>query len=242
MQKDLRMGMSQVNIDGCGIDLVFPSFFWVGMRPPEKSKASPTTYAERKALPVIWRGSTSGTFGNPFNGEVFAAHRIRLATLMARSKLVDAKIFQIVTFDNANGEEIMRNYLEKHGALGTYVQGNEAFEYQMVLDVDGNTWSSRLPKLFWSDTLVLRASSFANFMDGHYIKAYVHYLPVRLDFSDLEDKIRWAMANPDRVDEIRANVRRDFPQSEKALYDFMTCYGQQLLLEYSCLVFDKCDA
>ena len=125
--------------------------------------------------------------------------------------------------------------------MGPSLEDTGALDHQMVLDVDGNSWSSRLPKLLWSDTLVLRASTFANFMDGYILKAYKHYIPVLLDFSDLEDKVRWALANPDEVRTIRANVRRDFPPTQEALYEYMVCYGQQLLLEYACLVYDHCE-
>lgn len=237
MQREYRLGMSQSKVDGCQLDLLFPSHYWMNMEHPHEKEAW-RSFSERKRVPAVWRGSTTGFTGENVDGWV-VSHRVRLAILAAESEIVDAKVYQVL--QSGDSGDYLRTYLLQHDAMGPSLEDTGALDHQMVLDVDGNSWSSRLPKLLWSDALVLRASTFANFMDGYMLKAYEHYIPVRLDFSDLEDKIRWALANPDEVRRIRANVRRDFPPTQEALYEYMVCYGQQLLLEYACLVYDHCE-
>jgi hypothetical protein len=51
------LALSQTKIDGCHVDILFPTPYWVsGIRYP----SSRLRLTPRKALPVVWRGSTTG--------------------------------------------------------------------------------------------------------------------------------------------------------------------------------------
>ena len=85
--------------------------------------------------------------------------------------------------DHTLRQEITK-YLKERGVYGDPLSRDYASMYRIVLDVDGNAWSSRLPTLLASGALVLRAAVQSSFLDG-YLQPYKHYIPVRMDYSDL---------------------------------------------------------
>ena len=51
------LGLSQAKIDGCMVDITFPTPYWVnGTSYPSRA----STRQSRKTLPVVWRGRTTG--------------------------------------------------------------------------------------------------------------------------------------------------------------------------------------
>ena len=106
-------------------------------------------------------------------------HRVRLVTIAAQYSDIDAKISDV-------SEDVppLVDYLTALGVYGDPLPHDFAAQYRMVLDVDGNGWSSRILTLFASGALVLRSAVYSSFLDG-YLQPYVHYVPVRMDYSDL---------------------------------------------------------
>ena len=78
----------------------------------------------------------------------------------------------------------VKDYLTALGVYGDPLPHDYAVQYRMVLDVDCNGWSSRILTLFASGALVLRSAVYSSFLDG-YLQPYVHYVPVRMDYSYL---------------------------------------------------------
>ena len=68
----------------------------------------------------------------------------------------------------------------------------EAWAHKYVMVIDGNTFSSRLMATLTSRSLVFRASLFSEWFDERLVPG-VHYIPVRLDYSDLEAKVTAAL-------------------------------------------------
>ena len=81
-----------------------------------------------------------------------------------------------------------------------------------------------------SGGLVFKSSVLTEFW-SHWLKPYVHYIPVEIDLSDLEQKVRWAIENDEKAREIMENGRR-------FVYEYLRdeqqeCYLELLLLEIS---------
>lgn len=74
-------------------------------------------------------------------------------------------------------------------------------KFKLLIDIDGNTYSERFPVLLKSGSVVLKIFSF---LDIGVIpaKAWVHYIPVRIDLTDLEEKIQWAKENDEELQRI----------------------------------------
>ncbi|KAL5501707.1 hypothetical protein ACEPAH_8967 [Sanghuangporus vaninii] len=63
-----------------------------------------------------------------------------------------------------------------------------AGRYKYVLDVDGNGWSNRFRRLMSSNALVFKSTLFPEWWTDR-AQAWVHYIPVQLDYSDLYDSL-----------------------------------------------------
>jgi len=233
---------SQNKVDGCMVDILFPTPYWLGI---SGVAGSDRAWEERRPSPTVWRGTTTGTdlaSGVEEGYDWKKGHRIRLTTQFAGSEVVDAKIVGVLQCGEGRPEsncDEVEEYLRGRGAMGERLPGDYVTSFRHLLDVDGNGWSSRLPKLLWARSLVLRAGVFSSFIDG-LLQPWEHYVPVRLDFADLEDRVLWAMEHEAEVRRIVANVQRDFPSATE-MYDWMLCYAHFLLLEYGCLFFDLCE-
>lgn len=60
-----------------------------------------------------------------------------------------------------------------------------ADRFKVSLDVDGNAWSARFPRLLASKSLVLKSTAFTEWNAGTF-PAHYGYIPVQNDYADLE--------------------------------------------------------
>ncbi|GJN90731.1 hypothetical protein Rhopal_003745-T1 [Rhodotorula paludigena] len=63
---------------------------------------------------------------------------------------------------------------------------NEANEYKFLLDLDGNAWSGRFHRLLSSNSAVLKSTIFPEWY-ADWIEPWVHYIPLKVDYTDLFD-------------------------------------------------------
>lgn len=119
----------------------------------------------------------------------------------------------------------MREFFGKEQRLDI----NEFRKYKIVVDLDGNTYSGRLLYLLGQEVAVYRASAI-NDLASLLIKPWVHYVPLRLDMSDLQVKIRWGKNNDQQLRKI---AKRGYERYKQLFtYDKLKCYAIHLLLEY----------
>jgi len=67
-----------------------------------------------------------------------------------------------------------------------------------------------------------------------WIRPSVHYLQVKLDYSDLETQLQWALQHDEEARLIGENAQR-FARTRLRNVD-LSCYFYRLLLEYSAIV------
>lgn len=79
---------------------------------------------------------------------------------------------------------------------------------KFAIDIDGftNTWSNMLVRMHLG-CCVLKVASQQGYRQWYYdrIKAWEHYVPVKADMSDLEDKLDWVRSNDKKAHEIALN-------------------------------------
>ncbi|GAA5940397.1 hypothetical protein JCM3775_005079 [Rhodotorula graminis] len=63
---------------------------------------------------------------------------------------------------------------------------NEANDYKYLLDLDGNAWSGRFHRLLSSNSAVIKSTIFPEWYAG-WIQPWVHYIPLKVDYTDLFD-------------------------------------------------------
>jgi len=104
---------------------------------------------------------------------------------------------------------------------------------KFALDVDGNTFSQRLSTLLQCGVLVFKAGIFSVWHDD-ILRPWEHYIPVDLDFQDLEKKVEWAQNNLHKATSIAKEGA--IGSSTQARRADMECYMSRLLLEYARLL------
>ena len=122
--------------------------------------------------------------------------------------------------------ELMEGQLLPHDPEG------EAFKHKYILVIDGNAAATRLPPFLCSSSLVFLVQGMAEWYYDR-IKPWVHYIPVALDLSDLEERVQWALDNDG---EAQAIVRRaNRVMSREVRQEDLDCYWFRFLLEYGSL-------
>ncbi|KAJ3224314.1 hypothetical protein HDU81_008635 [Chytriomyces hyalinus] len=199
---------------------------------------------------VFWRGSTTGgryivgapwrmyhrtrlvqwgvQFGRRYVNSTFDASREEVP----RGVKVAVDVgFHVFTQQDAVTEgELMKEY----GVKG-YVSLERSLRFKYLVVVDGYAWPSRLQQYLASNSVVLYNGIFLDFFSAR-LKPWVHYVPFRLDYSDLEERLVWLMENDEVARKISENARRLMAGVNRM--QVLECYTGLLFLEYSHL-YDK---
>jgi hypothetical protein len=100
-----------------------------------------------------------------------------------------------------------------HGTDGTmktaekkYISLPEHCDYKYLIDIQGNGYSGRTKLLMHSGRPLFYQDREWHEYWFFETKPFVHYIPVKEDFSDLNEKLDWASENPQACDTIAANA------------------------------------
>ncbi|GAA6040182.1 hypothetical protein JCM8097_004167 [Rhodosporidiobolus ruineniae] len=88
--------------------------------------------------------------------------------------------------------EIMKAEIDFRDTMGL----NDAYKYKYVMDVDGNGWSGRFHRLMSMKACVLKSTLFPEWY-GDRIQPWLHYVPVKVDYSDLYDIMTFFRGTPE---------------------------------------------
>ncbi|BGP40133.1 hypothetical protein JCM10450v2_004112 [Rhodotorula kratochvilovae] len=88
--------------------------------------------------------------------------------------------------------KVMSDLIEFKPTMGL----NDAYQYKYVMDVDGNGWSGRFHRLMSMKACVLKSTLFPEWY-GDRIQPWLHYVPVKVDYSDLYDILTFFRGTPD---------------------------------------------
>jgi hypothetical protein len=155
----------------------------------------------RDRIPVaFWRGSTTGP--SPICYETFRMlPRFRLCALSLANHgarhFLDARFSNVVqnNIDEDGGR--LRELAQSLGMLALRVPQAEFARYRYQIDIDGNTNSwGLLAKLALGSCILKVESSCRQWYYGD-LRPWEHYIPIRADLSDLEDKVLWCRDHDD---------------------------------------------
>ncbi|XP_064103560.1 protein O-glucosyltransferase 2-like isoform X2 [Macrobrachium nipponense] len=124
-----------------------------------------------------------------------------------------------------------KNEEQKYGPKEKHVSFFKFFDYKYQLNIDGTVAAYRFPYLLGGTSVVLKQESPYYEFFYHDLEPYVHYIPFKRDLSDLVDKIKWAIENDDKAQEIGRNGRKYMQENlmPKDIY----CYHAALFEEWS---------
>ncbi|KAI8835825.1 glycosyl transferase family 90-domain-containing protein [Chytriomyces cf. hyalinus JEL632] len=142
--------------------------------------------------------------------------------------LVDIGIY---TVTNVPDEKSMSAFARLF-PLRPYVSYKEQLRFRYHLVTDGNTWPGRLMGYLATNSVILYAGIFGDYW-MQALMPWVHYIPVRIDLEDLEDRIQWLEANDDEARQISENARELVRGLNRVRA--MQCYVGLAMLTYSSL-------
>lgn len=114
---------------------------------------------------------------------------VQASVLVQDKKTANAAYFDMgfvgrpIQCEKADGtcDEIASNYPHRER-----VERDEADKHKFVVDIDGNGWSARFQRLLWSGSLVFKSTVMPEWYNDR-IQPWVHYVPIKLDYTDLRD-------------------------------------------------------
>jgi len=116
----------------------------------------------------------------------------------------------------------------------------EQNQYRYLMDVDGNGWSGRFHRLLSTNAVVLKSTVFPEWYQDR-IVPWVHYVPIKIDYSDLHDVMAFFVGTPDgrgAHDDMAKRIGeqgKEFAKQHWRRMD-MAAYMFRLVLEYGRLL------
>ncbi|MEO1748752.1 MAG: glycosyl transferase family 90, partial [Pseudomonadota bacterium] len=142
-----------------------------------------------------WRGADTGSGrvnfdpGSETDPTILA--RLRLCMIAKSLDDVDCKIARSV-------RKIFEPMYQDLGILGGFIDEQSWINDRYALDIDGNTntWSNMIARMHLG-CCVLKVTSQFGYRQWYYdrIQPWEHFIPVKADMSDLEEKLDWARSN-----------------------------------------------
>jgi hypothetical protein len=143
------------------------------------------TYPWESKLPrVVWRGSLSGPNSD------YQSDRWRLVKLVhERRASLEEDLFDIGLTSIPSRHDHLQLNVSQVGGLVSPLKPMEAFQrYIGILDIDGNSWSSRFGALLCYNSVVLKVEpAYVDYFHPT-LQPWKHYVPVQRDLSDLEQQ------------------------------------------------------
>jgi hypothetical protein len=157
---------------------------------------------ESKIRKLVWRGSLSGK-----NDDMKSA-RWRLGKLVTEQDATG--LFDVGLVSIPSRHDHLNLDLTAVGGLAKPMHPMAAFQkYVAVLDIDGNSWSSRFGKLLCYNSVVVKVEpEYVDYFHFKDLQPWKHYVPVKSDLSDLVEQAAFVTdpANDEAVREIVTNA------------------------------------
>lgn len=188
-------------------DILYPSpWYWFGKVGYDENHD--TTW-ENKTNSLYWRGSTTGGFSR--NGGWRRQHRQHIVKrLNAHDKakiLVDSDEKLGLVVQEVNRQDYERFIDVKFSHIGQCdpgdcdaqkeffhvterVDGQDAWYYKHLLDMDGNAFSGRFYAFLRSKSLTYKMALFQEWHQD-WLWPWIHYIPLSLNTSEHLDLVRW---------------------------------------------------
>lgn len=150
---------------------------------------------ENKLKSVVWRGANSGCYYYKTSNKASRKDLVR--------KYYKHKVYNIgLSYANYKSDSNIINQEEQKFVKGK-LSLEEQLKYLFILSVEGNDFATNLSWVMLSNSVPVMPKPLIETwkLEGN-LEPYKHYLPVELDFSDLEEKINWGINNMDKCKEI----------------------------------------
>jgi hypothetical protein len=172
--------------------------------PPREFNYDFSTRWEDKKNIAVFRGTTTGEGTTIDNNP-----RLKLASLDGKIKNLDAGITK---WNTRCRKEFGQKFLttiepQKLGlTLKGFLSPEEQSKYKYIINVDGHVTAYRLSlELSMGSVILLRRSKYKIWYTDNLIE-FEHFVPLKEDLSDLQEKINWCIENDEKCKEIAQNA------------------------------------
>jgi hypothetical protein len=184
-------------------DILYPSpWYWVGK---VKYNSLRDTTWENKSNALYWRGSTTGGFSR--NGGWRRQHRqhiVRRLNAPDKAQLIDDTTHAVTEIDRRSLKHLIDVHFSHIGQcdpsdcdaqqeffhVTDRVDGQDAWYFKHLLDMDGNAFSGRFYSFLKSRSLTYKMAIFREW-HAEWLKPWVHYIPLSLRGDEHLDLVRW---------------------------------------------------
>lgn len=156
----------------------------------------------KKESTVFWRGAMSDR-GLMSNGTIDAprVNLVSIATSLPFTNIAFTRIRDNVK--NSLPHDIMCQL-----KFADSVKEYDSLKYKYLLSIDGNTCTfARMAWILYSNSVLMKHDSEEVQWYYSYLQPYENYIPIKEDFSNLEQQYKWAENNPLLATEIANNGR-----------------------------------
>lgn len=165
----------------------------------ERQKKYPWATKINKA---VWRGAATG---HVHNGQSWRdLPRAQLVQFsLDNPKLLNAGLKSFRQWSDTDQREMLASGLQKD-----FMNMEDFQKYKAIVDIDGNSWSSRFVSLLCMNSVVLKVEP--NMVDYSYVELqpWVHFIPIYGNLSNLEEMINFATSKEEKkTQQVLAIVR-----------------------------------
>lgn len=147
----------------------------------------------RKLNSCVWRGANSGNF-NCTN--INKASRYDLVHKYSNHNLYNIGL-SYANYKTKNNHSVKNKLSIK-----------EQLKYKFIISVEGNDFATNLSWIMLSNSVPLMPKcTVETWKLESYLIEYEHYIPLKNDFSDLDEQMDWCLNNLDKCEEIAFNSR-----------------------------------
>lgn len=153
---------------------------------------------QTKIPKAVWRGSLSAA------NDDLQSVRWRLCQMATQ---MNSSVLDVGLVSIPSRHDHLDLSWEAVGGRANVIPQVDFQQYAAIIDVDGNSWSSRFGELLCYNSVVLKVAP--EFVEYFYqdLMPWQHYIPVQADLSDLIEMASYAV-DPHHAEQIRGIVKR----------------------------------
>ena len=188
------------SMDGTNIQWLVPDLFsmqeatkYTRPKQPETQENFENKW-QKRPLKMFWRGTTTGQgrINNPT--QLYSIPRVIICRQFNKYKDFDIKISSINCPSHIRADA--ENLLKSLDIWGDFVDESIFGNAKYYPDIPGNALAWGTIRKYMRGCLIFKPESKRELYYYRLIKPWVHFVPVKNNFSDLRDKFTWAENNP----------------------------------------------
>lgn len=184
-----------------------------GLLPEVKAMRGKVPWKDKQST-IIWRGGPSGTgFTNVYESELYKPSRETMLKLWCNTQVVEDIDVGLISKWNFRN---FTHFLKEEKTI------EEMLKYKYLLSVEGNDVATNLKWAMYSDSLVIMPKPCVeSWYTESMLEPWVHYVPVKDDFSDLLEIKKWCDANAETCKKIIQNANQyaeQFTNNDREVY------------------------